>query len=353
VPDPHPRIRCSIRRFLPSHHRTFGLGLRGAAAALALVVLAALVAAFERPAIAQSPTPAPGATPIATTASRTTQLDSLVRAETRVAWIPGPPDSALLRAKRDGKPAFLDFYADWCAPCRWMDRMVYVDPLLAEAAEGVAMVRIDVETPPGRALAARYAINQYPTLVYLNPDGSEKLRWVGPLSLRDTRLNLGQASYPNAQRPDIEAQVKKSPDDPTVQAAAILWYGLRGEVEKARTLAAAIEKRRADLSAAERAAVRLSLAHAEEMMGRGDRALLAYRSALAAEPEGPFAWRAWLGVSTAMERAGDLELAIEAAREAKSRGPVTPFLDARVERLALKAPAPPTPPGVDDGTAAK
>ncbi len=289
----------------------------------------------------------------ASAAPKTAVIDSLVRVETRVAWVPGPPDTALANARRDARPAFLDFYADWCVPCRWMDRAVYVDPLLAEAADGVAMIRVDVETPAGKALAVRYGIQQYPTIVFVRGDGTEALRWVGPLSLRDTRLNLGQQSFPNGQRPEIEASVKNAPDDPMVQAGAITWYGLRGEVEKTRTLAQAIEKRRADMSSTERAAVRLALANAEEMMGRGDRALLAYRSALAAEPEGAFAWRAWLGVSVALERAGDLPAALEAAREARTRGPSAAFLDARVERLAL-APAPlPTPPGVDDGGGAR
>ena len=58
------------------------------------------------------------------------RVDSLVAAETRVHWASMPPESALAKARRAGMPAFLDFYATWCAPC------------VAEFDEFVAMHRM-------------------------------------------------------------------------------------------------------------------------------------------------------------------------------------------------------------------
>ena len=278
-------------------------------------------------------------------------LDSLAAAESRVRWERVPPDSALARAAREGRPAFLDFYADWCVPCRWMDRAVYSDPLLGEVAEGVTMVRIDIDRPEGRALAQRYGVFQYPTLIYLGPTGKEILRWPGPLSLRDTRLNLGQVSVPSAGRRAVEEARAQRPGDTTTQARALLWYGWRGEVERVRGIVDSLEQRRpkkAPLSAAERALLQLHLGKAEEIAGRGARALAAYRRALALEAEGPMAWRAWLGVSAALEGSGDRAGAEAAAREALARNP-QPWLEARAARLALMASAPPlaTPPGIE------
>lgn len=273
-------------------------------------------------------------------------VDSLVAAETRVRWEPGHPDSAIARAVRQGRPAFLDFFADWCVPCRWMDRAVYNDPLLAEGAEAVAMVRIDIERPEGRALAARYDVHQYPTLVYLAPSGREILRWPGPLSLRDTRLNLGQIALPATARKAVEAERARRPGDVATQAQALLWYGWRGEVERVRAIVDTLEKRRVD--AADIALLQLNLAKAEEIAGRRERALAAYRRALELAPEDAYAWRSWLGVSTTLEAAGDREGAEAAAREAFARNP-QPWLHARVARLSLAArvPAPPTPPGLE------
>lgn len=277
------------------------------------------------------------------------RVDSLVRAETRVRWSTTHPESALAGARRAGRPAFLDFYATWCVPCRWMDRVVYSDPLLAEVAEGVAMIRVDVDRPEGKALAARMGILQYPTLVYLSPEGRETLRWVGPLNLRDTRLNLGQAAVPSAQRSAVEASSRKRPADAATQASALLFYGYRGEVENARAVAKAYEVAAHRQPPASRAPVLLSLGKAEELAGRDERALEGYRRVLKLDPAGAFAWRAWLGVSACLERKGERKDALAAAREAAARGPRAAYLEARVSRLALDLPRPAAPPGVDDG----
>jgi thiol-disulfide isomerase/thioredoxin len=306
----------------------------------------AFVAALLLAIVAIAP-PAAAAAPSAVTA----RLDSLARAEWRVRWQKGPVDSALSRARVAGRPAFLDFYADWCVPCRWMDRAVYTDPLLAEVAEDVAMIRIDIETPEGRALAARFDVRLYPTLVFLAADGREALRWPGPLSLRDTRLNLSQMALPSSGRFAVEAARAAQPGDLGVQARAILWYGGRGEVERARAIADSAEA--ALGAAAPRGALamlRLNRAKAEEMAGRTARARAAYESARDADPDGAFAWRAWLGISTTAEAARDGAVATAAAREALARNP-QPWLAARAARLELAATAPalPTPPGVEDG----
>ena len=284
------------------------------------------------------------------------RLDSLARAESRVRWEPGPVDSALARALAAGRPAFLDFYADWCAPCRWMDRAVYPDLLLAEAAGGVAMIRVDIETPEGRAHAQRYDVHQYPTLVFLAPDGRETLRWPGPLSLRDARLNLSQMALPSIGRHVVEAARVARPDDAGVHAQAILWYGGRGEVERARAIADSLERKLggaqgsapAPARKTELALIRLNRGKAEEMAGRTARASAAYESAREADPEGVLAWRAWLGLSAAAEAGGDRAAAAAAAREAQARNP-QPWLAARVARLELAGSVSPlpTPPGIE------
>ncbi|MGH7726351.1 MAG: thioredoxin family protein [Candidatus Eiseniibacteriota bacterium] len=283
--------------------------------------------------------------------ARVSTLDSLVAIESRVRWQPGPPESSLAQAAREARPAFLDFYADWCAPCKWMDRAVYNDPLLGEASEGVAMIRVDVERHEGKALAARYGIRQYPTLVWIAPDGAEKLRWVGPLSLRDTRMNLGQSALPSSRRAEVEETRKQRPDDLAVQTGALLFYGYRGEVERVRTLAGELDKRWAKRPASDRAAVLLSLGKSEEVAGRSERALAAYRQAADLDPEGIWSWRAWLGVSTSQEALKDRASALAAAMRSIDQGPRLPWLSARVARLSMDTPALPTPPGVDDGSA--
>ena len=315
-------------------------------------LLLALTLAAAVPATPDSSAPAPSAPsvksgdiPRATIAL----ADSLIAVETRVHWTRSDPESALAEARRNGMPVFVDFYATWCAPCHWMDRVVYSDPLLSEVAQGVIMLRVDIDQPDGQALARRFDVTAYPTLIHIAPSGKEAVRWVGPLNLRDTRLNLGQAAVPAERRPDVEALLAKHPADAVTASSAVLFYGCRGEVENARAVIASYEKATTGAPAKERAPAYLSLGKAEEFAGHDDRAIDAYGRVLSVDPDGMWAWRAWLGLSACLEHQGKPLDAIVAAQQAKARGPQLPFLEARVARLDLKLPRPTPPPGVDDG----
>ena len=69
--------------------------------------------------------------------------------------------------------ALVDFYADWCGPCRM------VSPIVDEIAEErsditVGKVNVDDEN----ALAMKYGVMSIPTLIVFN-NGKEKARIVG------------------------------------------------------------------------------------------------------------------------------------------------------------------------------
>jgi thiol-disulfide isomerase/thioredoxin len=312
---------------------------------LALALAAASPASKTSPASPASPPPPS----LEISRAQIARADSLIAVETRVHWTRTNPESALAQARRDGMPVFLDFYATWCAPCHWMDRVVYSDPLLSEVAQGVVMLRVDIDQADGQALARRFDVTAYPTLIHISPEGKEAVRWVGPLNLRDTRLNLGQAAVPAERRADVEAQVAKGPADAIKQSSAVLFYGCRGEVENARAVVTRYEKATIGSPAKDRAPVYLSLGKAEEFAGHDDRAIDAYGRVLSIDPDGLWAWRAWLGMSTCLEHQGKPLDAIVAAQQAATRGPRLPFLEARVARLEMRLPRPTAPPGVDDG----
>lgn len=71
-------------------------------------------------------------------------------------------------------PAVIDFFADWCGPCR---RLAPVMEALAERYGDRAVVaKVDVDAQP--ALAAEYGVSSIPTVVFLK-DGREVERRVG------------------------------------------------------------------------------------------------------------------------------------------------------------------------------
>ena len=67
--------------------------------------------------------------------------------------------SAVLQSER---PVLIDFYADWCGPCRMVSPIV--DEIAKEHPEYlVAKVNVDVED----ALAAEFRVTSIPTLVIM------------------------------------------------------------------------------------------------------------------------------------------------------------------------------------------
>ncbi|MGC1272781.1 MAG: thioredoxin family protein [Planctomycetaceae bacterium] len=78
--------------------------------------------------------------------------------------------AARAEAVRLDRPLLVHFYADWCGPCKRMDREVLHTPeFVARASRRVVAVKIDVERH--RDVAERYGVDSLPTDLFLAPDG--------------------------------------------------------------------------------------------------------------------------------------------------------------------------------------
>jgi len=75
------------------------------------------------------------------------------------------------------KPALVDFWADWCAPCKM------IAPLLSEAADEYAdkmsIVKLNVDQNPN--IAQKFGIRSIPTLI-LFKDGAVQAQKLGAMS---------------------------------------------------------------------------------------------------------------------------------------------------------------------------
>jgi thiol:disulfide interchange protein DsbD len=81
----------------------------------------------------------------------------------------------------NGKPALIDFAAEWCIPCRKMDHTTYVDPAVVREADRFHMVKADIteENESTTELVDKYAVKGVPTVVLFSPRGDETHRLVG------------------------------------------------------------------------------------------------------------------------------------------------------------------------------
>ena len=53
-------------------------------------------------------------------------------------------DAAVAAARADGKPVMIDFYADWCLPCKELDHKTFTDPKVIEALKGWVLLKADL-----------------------------------------------------------------------------------------------------------------------------------------------------------------------------------------------------------------
>jgi thioredoxin:protein disulfide reductase len=94
--------------------------------------------------------------------------------ETHLVWSRDEA-AAVAGARQSGKPAFLDFYADWCLPCKELDIKTFSDPRVAAELARFTLVKVDNtqdDDPEVIARKKRYGADTLPTLVVIDSRGT-------------------------------------------------------------------------------------------------------------------------------------------------------------------------------------
>lgn len=82
----------------------------------------------------------------------------------------------IAKAKAEGRPVLIDFYADWCAACKELEHKTFNQSLFIDAAKRFYLVRFDAtgESTDLNLLREQFEIVGLPTVVFLDSQG----QWV-------------------------------------------------------------------------------------------------------------------------------------------------------------------------------
>ncbi len=93
-------------------------------------------------------------------------------ATVEVSWESDMP-AALERARTEGKPVLVNFYADWCVWCKRLESTTLRDAKVASVLQNrVVPLSLNVDGD-GKELSNKYQVDGLPTIIVLDADGRE------------------------------------------------------------------------------------------------------------------------------------------------------------------------------------
>ncbi len=142
-------------------------GLRGHWAGLALGAASVVLGATQLVGVASG-----ARDPLAPLARFTGGAPAQPLAFTRIKTV-DQLDAAL--AATGGRPAMLDFYADWCVSCKEMEKLTFVDPAVKARLANTVLLQVDVTANDAddRAMLKRFGLFGPPGIILFDKQGKE------------------------------------------------------------------------------------------------------------------------------------------------------------------------------------
>jgi thiol-disulfide isomerase/thioredoxin len=133
-----------------------------------------------------------------------------------IKFFQGSWEQALAEAKSQDKLIFMDCYTTWCGPCKAMSNDVFPNSDVGNYYNNNFInVKMDMEKGEGKTLAAKYSVNAYPTLLFIDGNGKVVHMSKGAKPVNDF-IHLGKAAMrQNDKSPEyakLYEEGKREPD---------------------------------------------------------------------------------------------------------------------------------------------
>lgn len=83
-------------------------------------------------------------------------------------------ETEMERARKQGLPVIIDFYADWCVYCKKLDKDVFTDDRIVNESSRFVVIKVDADKR--KDLVSKHSVLGLPTIVFLGSDGAEAAR---------------------------------------------------------------------------------------------------------------------------------------------------------------------------------
>jgi thioredoxin-related protein len=103
--------------------------------------------------------------------------------DSAIQWYKDLPQASAFARKSD-KPMMIEFWADWCTPCKIMETEVYSDPRVAGALKD-KMVAVRIHFDLQKDLVRQYNVEAIPNIVFTDSWGTELIRHRGIIEADD------------------------------------------------------------------------------------------------------------------------------------------------------------------------
>src|SRR5207237_1021162 len=86
-------------------------------------------------------------------------------------------DEAVERAQNEGKLLVLDFYAEWCVPCKRLERETFADAKVAALLQRYVLLKLDTDQHP--ELGTKFGVVGLPDVRLFGSDGKQRKKLQG------------------------------------------------------------------------------------------------------------------------------------------------------------------------------